>query len=193
VTYRKGENKITNKFTNQYLTGGGTSATGTAPEKTLLGTPITYTFNTDGKNYEASTPYLSVSGTSFVGGYQNAIIYVKATAEETDVLDALTKTIQVIVGDSAQAVNVKEMDIPVMKTVANGITLKFVKDGLSIVSGMKGTASVSVFDVNGKEILSKSVNVNAGSSWVSLQGLKAGSYIAMMNMGSQKATIKFNK
>jgi endoglucanase len=194
VTYRKGENKISNKFTNQYLMGGQTSSTGVAPEKTLLGTPITYTFNTDGENYEASTPYLSISGTSFVGGNQNAIILVKASAAETDVLDAISKTIRVIVGDSANAVNVKQMSIPtVKKELANGLSLQFAKNGLMITAKTSAPVQVSIFDLNGKEVLSKNVNVSLGTRWVPLGSLKAGSYIATVTQGSQKATLKFNK
>ena len=194
VTYRKGENKISNKFTDQMLATGSTSAEGTVPAQTLLKTPLTYTFNTDGVNFVESTTYLAISGTQFVTNHQDAIILVKASSPETDVLEAISKTIKVIVGDSSKAFNKKEMSIPtVKKELASGISLQFTKDGLMISSRSNAPVDVSIFDAKGKEVFSKKVNVALGTRWIPLGSLNAGSYIATVTQGSKQATLKFNK
>ena len=194
VTYRKGENKITSKFTNMKISVNGASAAGSAPEKTLLGTPVKYLYNTDGENFVESTPYLSVSGTNFVGGNQSAIILVKAVSDETDVLDAFTKTVKVIVGDSASAVNLDKMSIPKTKAVAaSGISLQYAKDALVVTTQKSSAAKVTVFNAIGKEVFSKAIGKGFGTQRIPLTNLSAGSYIATVTQGSQQATVKFMK
>ena len=192
VTYRKGEDKIHSKFGNMKIALGAASAAGTAPEKSLLGSPVKYSFNYDGENFEDTCPYLSVSGTSLAAGTQNAIVLVRATTEGTDVLDVLNKTIRVIVGDSAQAVNLNKMSIPVVKAVASSsIVLQYAKGALTVAAPKSAPAKVTVFNAIGKEVYSKTIGKGFGT--LPLSSLSAGNYIATVTQGSQQATIKFTK
>ena len=192
VTYRKGEDKIHSKFGNMKIALGAASAAGTAPEKSLLGSPVKYSFNYDGENFEDTCPYLSVSGTSLAAGTQNAIVLVRATTEGTDVLDVLNKTIRVIVGDSAQAVNLNKMSIPVVKAVASSsIVLQYAKGALTVAAPKSAPAKVTVFNAIGKEVYSKTIGKGFGT--LPLNSLSAGNYIATVTQGSQQATIKFTK
>lgn len=194
VTYRKGEDKIHSKFTNMYLEGGATSAAGSVPDKTVLGTPVKYAFNYIGEKFEDTCPYLSITGTSFTAGMQNAIVMVKAYTDGTDVLDPLNKTIRVIVGDSAQAVNLNQLSIPVVKAdLPSGITLQYAKGALTVAASKSAPAKVTVFSAIGKEVFSKTISKGLGTHHIPLSSLSAGNYVATVTQGSQQATIKFTK
>ncbi len=193
VTYRKGENKFSNKFTDQKIAIAGASAAGTVPSTTLLKTPITYTFNCDGTGFTSSCSYLAIANNAFMAGPQNAIIDVMATADETDVLEKVSKTVRVIVGDSASAVNLKEMALPSVKTEMAGLSAQFSNNGLMVNALTGKTVKVSVFDANGKAVVSKRMNMNLGTRWISLEELSAGSYMAKISQGSKSVQVKFIK
>ena len=194
VTYRKGEDKIHSKFGNMTIALGAASAAGTAPDKSLLGTQLKYAFNYDGEKFEDTCPYLSVSGTSLAAGAQNAIVLVKAFTEGTDILDPLSKTIRVIVGDSTQAVNLKKMSIPTVKAVASSsIIVQYAKGALTVAAPKSAPAKVTVFNAIGKEVYTKTINKGFGTHHIPLSSLSAGSYIATVTQGSQQATVKFTK
>lgn len=193
VTYRKGEDRIHSKFGNMNIALGGSSVAGSAPENSLLGLPIKYSFNYDGENFEDTCPYLSISGTSFAAGSQSAIVLVRATTEGSDVLDAINATVRVIVGDSTQAVNLNKMSIPVVKAVASSsIILQYAKGALTLAAPKSTPAKVTVFNAIGKEVYSKTIK-GFGTHHIPLNSLTAGSYIATVTQGSQQATIKFTK
>lgn len=190
VTYRKGENKLSNKIKDMALSPGATAA-GAAPDKTLLGTPMSVSFNG-----EATSAYITKSGTDLVAGTQNAIIYYKAYAEETDVLDAISKTVTIIIGDSASAVNKNEyykLSTPVLVKGVSGVKAQFSNNGVVFSSNSKSPLELSIFNVNGEEVFHKTLNLSLGSRYVSLTGLKSGSYIASVKQDGGRTVFNWNK
>lgn len=190
VTYRKGENKLSNKIKDTTLAVNG-KATGFAPAKSLSGIPMSYSFNDN-----ATSSYISISGTDLVAGSQNAIIQYKAMTEETDVLEANSKTVTIIIGDSASAANKDEyykVSIPVLKTGASSVKAQFTNDGVMLTAGNKGQLEFTLFSVNGEQVFQKTVSLSLGARFVSLKNLKAGNYIAYIKQNGSKMVYNWTK
>lgn len=186
VTYNKGPNKITNNFKNVKL-AFGESSDKLLPDTTMYHTPVTYTFN--GKD---SSPYVTKNGNALVAGNQNAIVTITANAPETETYQEFHKSIRVIVGDSALAVNMDEFqefgifqtrqDLPLRATIVN--------NRLHIGCDKSGDVMVNVFSVNGQKIMSKTMGANKS---LSLDNIPMGSYLIVLLQGSRQLSIQWNK
>ena len=109
VTFNKGINKIHSNFGKGAKNGTLTLDFGASVAKFFPDTAIyekakvTYTFN--GKE---SSPYITRDGDNLIAGNQNAIVDIKATADETVNFSEFSRSVTVIVGDVSQAVNIDE-------------------------------------------------------------------------------------
>lgn len=189
VTFNKGTNNINpNNFKRTKLALGATAAKLLPATAVYENAPVTYTFNG-----QPTTPYGTVSGTAFTAGMQNAIIRVFGSAPETEHYNAISRPVNVIIGDSATAVNLAEFNttgfvqtnpkLPIQATIFN--------NQLDVVSDRSGDMKVEVFSVNGKEIMSKSLSGDFGS--MSLADIPNGSYQIIISQGVRQLTLKWNK
>lgn len=199
VTFEKGSNKMHSNFKKTKLALGGV-ADKLLPDTTMYHTPVTFTFN--GKE---SSDYVTKQGPALYAGNQNAVVRITANAPETDFYKEFHQTIQVIVGDSAQAVNLAELeqaieaekpvvdpnvgmistraDLPIHATVVNS--------QLAIASNESEPINVEVFAVNGKKVMSHVVN--ASNALVSLASIPNGSYTIVISQGPRQLNISWKK
>ncbi len=187
VTYNKAANKMTSFFKNTKIALGGT-AEKIVPDTTAYKTPVTFTFNG-----QPTSPYVTKSGSSLVAGTQNAIVVVTASAPETDNYLEFSKSINVIIGDSASAVNLGEfieapivqtnMDLPLHASVYN--------NQLNVGSEMGSDVKVDLFSVTGQKVISKTLK--SGNASMSLAGVPNGSYLIIIKQGSRQLNVQWNK
>lgn len=186
VTYEKGTNKMTNNFKNTTLAIGGV-AEKLVPDTSMYHSPVTYTFN--GKE---SSPYVTKQGNALFAGAENAIVRITANIPETELYKEYHQTITVVVGDSTKAVNKEEAaavksvatraDLPLRATVTN--------TQLAVSSDNMGDIEVSVFSLNGQNVMSKTVS---GNATLSLAKVPNGSYLIVISQGARQLNVKWNK
>ena len=194
ITYKKGVDKMTNKFKDQKLALGASVAEG-FPAKSLNGqSPVTYTFN--GK---PTTSYLTLQSPGLAAGNQNAIVAITATAPESENFSSLEQTITVIIGDSAAAVNMQEyqeflnplISIKPVRKIANKLQASMNGTTLHFTTKNTGLVNIDIYDVLGASVMQKSDIYSAGSHAVDLKNLPNGSYTLVVRQGSHKAAIRW--
>ena len=191
ITFKKGSYNLNAKFKDQTIALGATTTAG-FPE-TISGIAVTYTFN--GKT---TTPYLTKSGSSFVGGTQNAIIDVTIKIPESDNYEALEKTVTIIVGDAGTAVNLQEwvefrnpVAIKPTQKIASGLKASVQGSKLQFTTKNAGLVKVDVYDALGVNVMQQSDIYAAGNHSIDLNSLSNGSYTLIVRQGSQKASIRW--
>ena len=195
ITYKKGVQRITNKFKDQKVALGASSTTG-LPDTTLMSAPITYTYN--GK---ATSDYLTKNGAGFIAGNQNAIVAVTAHAPETETMDSLVMTVTFTIGDANSAVNLAEYNAflnpvidgikQVRKTLASGIQASMNGKTLHFTTKNAGLVKVDIYDALGAQVMQQSDIYKAGSHAIDLKNLANGSYTLVIRQGSQKASLRW--
>ena len=195
ITYKKGDQRFTNKFKDVTIALGGAVTAG-FPDTTLLGTPITYTYNG-----LPTSAYVTKNGAGLVAGAQNAIVAVTANVAETAVYAPSTKTVTVIVGDAASAVNFGEYNLymnPELaiktnrgKSVAAGLQARMSGKTLQFTTKNTGLVKLDVYDALGASVMQQSDIFSAGSHAIDLNSLANGSYTLVIRQGSQKASIRW--
>jgi len=194
ITYKKGAQRITNKFKDQKVALGASSTTG-LPDTTLMGAPITYTYN--GK---ATSDYLTKNGAGFIAGTQNAIVAVTARAPETETMDSLVMTVTFTIGDANAAVNLAEYNAflnpevaikPTHKIMASSIQAHMNGKTLHFTTKNTGLVNLDIYDALGAKVMQQSDIFSAGSHAINLNSLANGSYTLVIRQGSQKASIRW--
>ena len=187
VTFKKGVDKMTNKFKDTKVDLGATLS-GYLPAETMGHTKVTYTFN--GKE---TSPYVTQNGTDLVAGNENAVIIVTANAPEAEKYVEMHQSITVIVGDSSKAVNKEEyQNAPIIQTRPE-LPLQAVVAGnmLSVNSNQPGEIEVEVFSVTGQNVLNKTLSKNYGA--LSLANIPNGAYLITIRQGTRQLNVKWNK
>lgn len=194
IVYKKGVDKMTNKFINMNLTLGQ-SVTAGFPETSLNGkSPVTYTFN--GK---PTSDYVTLNSPGITAGNQNAIVAITAKAPESENYSALEQTITVVIGDSAAAVNKQEYQqfldpfasIKPVRKIANNLQANMNGTTLHFTTKNTGLVNIDIYDVLGASVMQKSDIYSAGSHAVDLKNLPNGSYTLVVRQGSHKASIRW--
>jgi endoglucanase len=191
ITYSKAPGKPRVKFVDTKVALGGT-AKGIVNDATIYNAPITYTYNG-----EATSPYVTKSGSDLIAGSQNAIIKITADIPETENYLAYNGSITLIVGDSAQAVNKDEyynqliVDEVVKTNPKLPLHAAIVNSQLSVGSQEAGDINVSVFSVTGQKVLEKKLGSSNAS--VSLAHVPNGSYLVMITQGIKQLNVRWNK
>lgn len=187
VTYLKGLHKIDNTFRNAKV-GLGETLENFLPKETTKGFPVTYTF--EGKT---ESPYLTVNGTSIIAGNQNALVMVTAHVAETDLQEELEKNVILTIGDSASAVNKDEFQAIQISSLTIPFRTEMQKNGILLNIAKQGKTELNVYSLNGKSIMHKSDLLSAGSHWISMESLPAGSYYIKVRQGNIQHTIQWDK
>ncbi len=191
VSYAKGQQRIYSKFKDRTLTFGQITEQNALPDTMMADQiPVSYTYNG-----EESTPYLMKSGTTIVAGAENAIVMITATAPETDHYEAFEKSITVIIGDSALAVNKDEYyKSPIIASAKIAPFKSQIQNNSVLLQvSQAGLVQWSVFSVTGKVVASHQEYMNAGSHLISLEKLPVGSYLFRVRQGSRVGTLHWNK
>lgn len=195
VTYSKASQDMPSAFKKRTIELGAT-AEGALPDTTkYCAITPTYTYNG-----EASTSYFTVSGTNIIAGTENAVVYVTATAEETDNCYALEgKSVTIIIGDSASAsAENKEayynVSIPIAIASA-GVPFRaeLQSSGLLLQVPRSGRVSWAAYSMLGRKVLGETRNFSSGTHYVSLEALPAGNYIMRVKQGSSSASLRYTK
>ena len=194
IEYRKGNNNITNKFKDQTLALGGSVKVG-FPDTTLMGTPVTYTFNG-----QPTSAYVTRTGAGLTAGAQNAIVVITAHADESANYLEFNKEVTVYIGDASAAVNVVEYanyvnrdQVNIKPTARKLNTLQASMKGSTLQFTTKNTGLVKldIYDALGTSVMQKSDIYSAGSHAIDLTSLANGSYTLVIRQGSQKASIRW--
>ena len=194
ITYKKGDQRITNKFKDQKVAVGASSTTG-LPDTTLSGAPVTYTYNG-----QPTSLYVTKNGAGFVAGTLPAIVAVTANAPETDYYAAFTKTVTFTIGDASAAVNLQEYNEylnptsaikPTSRVIKNSIQASMNGKTLHFTTKNTGLVKLDVYDALGAHVMQQSDIYSAGSHAIDLNGLANGSYSLIIRQGSQKASIRW--
>ena len=194
INYKKGIDKMTNKFKNMKLAVGA-SVTEGFPATSLNGkSPVTYTFN--GK---PTTSYLTLQSPGLTAGSQNAVVAITATAPESENYSAVEQTVTVVIGDSAAAVNMQEyqeflnplISIKPVRKIANKLQASMNGTTLHFTTKNTGLVNIDIYDVLGASVMQKSDIYSAGSHAVDLKNLPNGSYTLVVRQGSHKAAIRW--
>ncbi len=192
ITFAKGLQQIHSKFKSQTLALGTASVENTLPDTTIAGDKnfISYTYN----GAELS-PYLSKVGTTIQAGTENAIILIKASAPETEHYEAFEKSITVVIGDSALAVNKEEYDTsPIMvKTPMIPFQVQAQNNGILLQVPQSGLVEWGIYSANGKKLLSQRQNLSVGTHWISLEQIPVGSYFLKVRQGKFQNSFLWNK
>ena len=192
ISYTKAAPTIHPKFKSQTIALGAT-AEGALPETTTPKTgslPITYTFN----NME-TTPYLTQSGSNIIAGTQNAVINITAKTPETEFYKAIERSITIIIGDSALAVNKDEFYyvVPVLaKAKTSPLQAKISNSELQLHLPESGLVHWEIFSLKGKRVVENTAVYAAGTHSIALD-LPAGMYIFRLKQGTGKQQLKFLK
>lgn len=187
VTFKKGANKMTNNFKDTKLAFGA-SADKLVPDTTMYHTKVTYTFNG-----QPTSKYVTKSGNALIAGNENAVVLVTANAPETENQVEFSKTITVIVGDSALAVNKTEIDGIVFTNPELPLNASIANSEMHINSNVAGDINVEVFSIMGKSVMSKVVKAGRSTANLSLKSIPTGSYLIVVRQGSSQLNLKWNK
>lgn len=193
VTFNKGLVNPGSKF-KDYAVATGATIQGVLPEYSQFNTKINYTYNK-----RESTPYLTRSGKDIIAGQQDAIVYITATSPETEYIQAFEKTIRIVIGDSLKAVNMDEAKEiaagvhDVAKSSRNNFNVTMSSNGFSLQILNSMPTSVQLFDMKGQKIWSAMQNFEKGTHNISLDNVRAGHYILMIQQGSNRQTFRWNR
>ena len=187
VTFKKGLNKMTNKYVDLKI-GTGETKKGYLPDESLYKTPVTYTFND-----KETSSYITKSGTDLVAGSENAVVVVTAHAAESENYQEMYSSITVIVGDSSKAVNKEEYkSVPIIKTRPDlPLQATIAGNMLNVNSNQSGEIEVEVFSVTGQNVLKKTLSNNYGA--LSLAKIPNGAYLITISQGIKQLNVKWNK
>ncbi len=194
IEYRKADPRIDNSFKSQKVALGSVSLTG-LPTATLVdNAPITYTFNG-----QPTSIYMVQQGEGFGAGTLPAIIAVTAKAPETTNYAELNRTITIIIGDSASAVNMEEYlkfidptyAIKPIQKVTNNLKASMVGSTLHFTTRNTGLVKLDIYDALGASVKQESDIYSAGSHSIDLKDLPNGSYTLIVRQGSNKASIRW--
>ena len=191
VQYTKTGDKIGGNFKNMTVEKGSLTANVFPSVTEFDGTPITYTF--DGKE---STPYLANNQGYLTAGTEDAIVVVTALAAETSQRAETKVSITIIVGDSATAVQKGNSSAePIIATKARtSFGAQFVNDGIVLSTPNSGIATVEVFTTLGQKAMADlQASVNAGTTWIPVDGLTSGRYVVRIRQGSAVQYFNWNK
>lgn len=192
ITFAKGQQRIHSKFKSQTIALGAISTANTLPDTTIASEkiPVSYTYNG-----AESSSYLSKVGTAIQAGTENAIVLIKASAPETERYEAFEKSITIVIGDSALAVNKEEYDIApiVVKAPAIPFRVQMQNNGVLLQVPQSGPVEWGVYSANGKSILNQRQNLSAGTHWISLEQVPAGSYFLKVRQGKFQNSFLWNK
>lgn len=138
--------------------------------------PITYTFDTN---------YGTQDGENFVAGSLDATLTIVANVPETTNYEALTISIQVIIGTGVNAIQKVVAEVPFKAQV--------VLNGIEFDLKNSGWVQVQVLDVNGKQVgkLIQQYYV-AGSHRIDLGNLSAGRYFVNIKQASFSKTFPWS-
>lgn len=192
ISFAKGQQRLHSKFKSQTLALGATSVANTLPDTTIASEQIFVSYTYNGAE---TTPYLSKIGTTIQAGTENAIIFIKASAPETDRYEAFEKSITIIIGDSALAVNKEEYDIsPIaVKTPTTPFRVQAQRNGILLQVTQSHPIEWGIYSANGKKVFSQQKNLTLGTHWISLEHIPAGSYILNVRQGKFKNSFLWNK
>ena len=191
VTFAKGQQRIYSKFKNRTLTFGAVTEANALPDTMMAEQiPVSYTYN--GAEF---SPYLQKIGTTIVAGTENAIVKITATAPETDHYEAFEKSITVIVGDSAAAVNKDEYyATPIIsKADVAPFRTQVQNNSLLLQVPQAGLVQWTVFSSLGKVVASNKEHMSAGSHLISLEQIPTGSYFLKVRQGTNVGSFHWNK
>lgn len=192
ISFTKGAQRIHSKFKSQTLSLSATSVVNTLPDTTIADEriPITYTYNG-----AESSPYLTKVGTTIQAGSENAIILIKATAPETEHYKAFEKSITIVIGDSALAVNKDEYyTTPIIsKKKIKPFHAQIQNNGFSLQVFQGGLVEWAIYSVNGKNLVKQQKNLTVGSHWIPLERIPAGAYIVKVKQGSLQNSFRWHK
>ncbi len=191
VTFAKGQQRIYSKFKNRTLTFGAVTEANALPDTMMAEQiPVSYTYN--GAEF---SPYLQKIGTTIVAGTENAIVKITATAPETDHYEAFEKSITVIVGDSAAAVNKDEYYVTpiISKADVAPFRTQVQNNSLLLQVPQAGLVQWTVFSSLGKVVASNKEHMSAGSHLISLEQIPTGSYFLKVRQGTNVGSFHWNK
>lgn len=194
ITYSKASQDMPSTFKNRTIELGATEE-GALPDTTkYCAVTPSYTFNG-----ETSTSYFTVSGTDIIAGTENAVVYVTATAEETDDCYALEgKSVTIIVGDSSSAINKDEYyeaaaaPISIAK-VSVPFKAELQNSGILLQVPTSGNVSWVVYSMVGRKLLGETRNFSSGTHYLSLESLPAGNYIMRVKQGASSLSFRYGK
>ena len=192
ISFAKGQQRIHSKFKSQTLALGAASVANTLPDTTYADEKISISYTYNGAE---SSPYLSKVGTAIQAGTENAIVLIKASAPETDRYEAFEKSITIVIGDSALAVNKEEYDIApiIVKAPAIPFRVQMQNNGVLLQVPQSGPVEWGVYSANGKSILNQRQNLSAGTHWISLEQVPAGSYFLKVRQGKFQNSFLWSK
>lgn len=192
VTYDKALQDMHSKFKKRTLSFGEVAESALPDTAKYCGVAANYTFNG-----EATTSYFTIDGTNITAGTENAIVYVTATAEETDNCYALAgKSVTIIIGDSASAVNMDEYYYAAPISIASvGVPFKaeLQNSGLLLQVPKSGNVSWAAYSMLGRKMLGETRNFSSGTHYISLESLPAGNYIMRVKQGTSHASLRYRK
>ncbi|SHK76663.1 cellulase family glycosylhydrolase [Fibrobacter sp. UWEL] len=186
-SYMKGDDKLPGTVFKSTTVAKGATVADFFPATTYYSKQaVTYTF--DG---QATSPYLSNVNGSLVAGTTDAIVKITATSLGNDERNPLNTTITVIVGDSLAAVQSGNVSIRNQKV--ESLKAQFSKGGINLNAQASGFATVEIFNAMGKAVQSIQTNVNAGSNWIPVSGLRAGHYVVRLSQDANVQLYTFEK
>lgn len=192
VTFAKALQKVNTKTFKSQTVALGATVTGGLPTTTQSSSapqPITYTFNG-----QPTSPYLTQVGEDLVAGNQNAIVEIRATAPGTDYYEDLDQVITIVIGDSSSAVNKEEyQENPIISNATLPFRAEMQNSGLILQLNKAGMVEWGIYTVAGKKMLGNVGNYSAGSHWISMESLPAGSYLMKVRQGTRTASMRWNK
>ncbi len=191
VSYAKAIPKIHSSYKFKSMTVElGSTTENFFPDTTLKGgLKISYLFND-----EESSPYVSKSGNNLVAGKKNAIVKITATTKETDFYEALNTSVTVIVGDESKAENQDEYkEVPILSQAIIPFRAEMQNSGLVLQLNNAGLVEWGVYTAAGKKMLGNVGNYSAGSHWISMENLPAGSYLMKVRQGTKTSSFRWNK
>lgn len=194
VTYDRAIQDMPYAFRKRTVSTGDTIS-GLLPDTTkYCAVTPTYTYNG-----AESTPYLTKSGTDGIAGSENAIVYITATAEETENCYALAgKSITVVIGDSSSAVNKDEyyeaVAAPIsIAKVSVPFKAELQNSGVLLQVPTSGSVSWAVYSMVGRKMLGETRNFSSGTHYLSLESLPAGNYIMRVKQGAASLSFRYGK
>lgn len=184
VSYTKGGDKIDAKnFKDQTILKTQTVTDFFSETTHFTKQAVTYTFDGEAVSVKAVR-----NGTDLIAADKDAIVYITASAPETEQYSEFKKTVRIVIG----AGEIEQTTSINKASLKGAMDLRAGQKAVYLTLKNAGTVSVDVFSINGQKLpMSQMADLTAGTHMLDLQNLPQGSYIIRVQQGSNAQQIKW--
>lgn len=184
IAFEKNLNSVYSEFRDRKVALNSTTKN-VLPDTTLHESlQVTYTFSDNQQ-------YLQKSGSYLVAGNTSAIVYITASAPETETYLPYSKTIKVIAGDSASAITSLPWQNAVPYSSFNAFVI--LNSQLLLQLQQDGLVDVQVVNAKGQGKFNYCKHLTMGEHLLPTMNLEAGSYFIRVKHNGVSKTILWNK